>query len=68
LTVPGGPERGRPLEDASDGTLEYWSNRIRDSIDRGASRNPDRDMTLVDAMDRILAFRKQAGTIRGDQW
>lgn len=68
LTVPGGPERGRPLEEASDGTLQYWARRLRESIDRGASRSPDRDLALVEAMDRILAFRKQAATIRGDQW
>lgn len=50
MTIPGGPEKGTPIEDASDRTLDYWAGRISSSLDAGESRNADRDQKLLDAL------------------
>jgi hypothetical protein len=68
FTVPGGPEQGRPIEDASDGTLAYWVRRIGESLNTGTARNPERDRQLVAAMDHELTARSRRAGPEGEQW
>lgn len=57
FTVPGGSEKGTPIEHASDSTLQYWAGRIAKALDAGESRSADRDQRLVDAMRAEMEAR-----------
>lgn len=59
--IPGGDERGTPIEEASDRSLEYWERRIAKGLAEGTSRYPDRDESLVAAMRGELEFRANGG-------
>lgn len=65
FTIPAGAERGRTLQEASSGQLQFWTNRMRDDIDNGNSRLPDEDEELFDAMlDEIKARAGAHGKAR----
>lgn len=55
--VPGGSEKGAPIEEASDDTLNWWRNKMRKGIDDGSARFPDKDRQWCDAVDRELKRR-----------
>lgn len=63
FTIPGGREKGTPIEKASDEALEYWRNRIAGNLDRGESRSESRserrDRDLVQAMSAEMNRRAQ---------
>lgn len=61
FTIPGGPEKGKPLTEAKDGTLSYWADRIAGSLDSGDSRDAARDEKLLKAMRAELDRRKNGG-------
>lgn len=70
LTVPGGQEKGLPIEEASDKTLDYWANRIADSLDNGNSKYPDKDQKWLTAAQAEMARRNggvNAGNGQGDE-
>jgi hypothetical protein len=48
--MPAGPERDMPLSKASNAQLQFWSNRLRDDLDAGNSRDPEADEDLFEAM------------------
>jgi len=58
FTIPGGQEKGAPLAEASDKSLEYWADRIGASLEKGESRYPDRDRALWSAISDELHHRK----------
>lgn len=49
-SIPGGQEKGTPIEDASDSSVDYWAGRIATSLDSGTSRSPARDRDLLAAL------------------
>jgi hypothetical protein len=49
-SIPGGQEKGTPIEDASDNSVDYWAGRIATSLDSGTSRSPARDRDLLAAL------------------
>lgn len=50
FTIPGGPEKGTPISQASPSTVDYWADRIDKSLKDGTSRNPDLDKRLLLAL------------------
>lgn len=58
LTIPGGREKGTPIEEASESTLQWWATKIAENLDAGDSRYPDRDQRLLDAMRTELEARR----------
>lgn len=59
LTIPGGKEKGLPIEQASTETLEYWCGRIGQDLATGKT-NPkfvEQDTRLHQAMQSILQAR-----------
>lgn len=66
LVIPGGREKGTPIEDASIEALNYWIQRIEEDLDR----NPDKkfareDRELADAMIDVVT-RKSGGDAQRD--
>jgi len=61
--IPGGKEKGTPVDQASPATLSYWIDRIGTALNEGASRNADADKRLVTAMR--TALNAQGGAQRG---
>lgn len=57
VVIPGGNNKGTPIEDASDRDLQFWVGRISTSLDAGESRNATRDQAMVDAMRAELEAR-----------
>lgn len=55
LTLPGGPNKGQAVEDASDESLAYWSRRIAGGLDGGTARRGDRE--LYEAMCAEITWR-----------
>lgn len=69
FTIPGGTEKGVPVEQASPQTRAYWADRIARSLSAGTSRNPERDRQLLSALkgaqavgDAPRTHRAQAGS------
>lgn len=58
VTVPGGEEKGQPIEKASTDALDYWSKRIAKDMDAGKSRDRAYDQRRVDAMNAELSSRR----------
>lgn len=58
--IPGGRGKGTPIEDAEEGDLQYWSDRIAGDLadGRGKPQFKDRDEALVAAMRSELASRE----------
>jgi len=56
--VPAGNEKGVPIEEASDATLEYWSKRISEELEKGTARYPAKDRQLCEAMFAEMARRR----------
>ncbi len=56
--VPGGKEKGSPIEEAGDSTLEYWSGRIAKDLADGTARFPEKDRPLCEAMLAEMARRR----------
>lgn len=52
-TIPGGKNKGAPIEDADDRDLNYWIGAFEKSINDGSSRNPAKDR------ERLAAFRAE---------
>lgn len=46
-----------PIEHAEDDQINYWRNRLKKGLDEGTSNYPDKDRTLLEAMDRELKRR-----------
>ncbi len=46
-----------PIEHAEDDQLNYWRNRLKKGLDEGTSNYPDKDRSLLEAMDRELKRR-----------
>lgn len=55
--IPGGNNKGQPIEKAADRDLEYWSNRIGNDLEQGNSRDEARDRPLHAAMVAELNTR-----------
>jgi hypothetical protein len=55
LVLPGGPNKGQAVEDASDESLAYWSKRIAGGLDAGTARRGDRE--LYEAMCAEIEWR-----------
>lgn len=58
FTIPGGREKGTPIEDASDDSVQWWANRIAENLDAGEARYPDKDQRLLDALRAELEARR----------
>lgn len=58
--IPGGPEKDKPIGEASDGTVAYWAKRIGESLDAGTSRSVERDKALLAALQ--AEGKKRAGS------
>jgi hypothetical protein len=64
IVIPGGQEKGTPIEHASDGTLKYWHNRLAANLNKGdvEDRFIERDSLARDAMaDEIAARASRSG-------
>ena len=61
VTIPGGPEKGVAIEEASVKSIEYWAERIAKSLEDGSARYPESDQKKLDAMDRELVRRREGG-------
>lgn len=55
FTIPGGKEKGTPVNQASVSTLNYWIERISSTLQRGESPNARYDQGLLAAMRAALA-------------
>ncbi len=60
LVIPGGNAKGTPLEDASDGDLQYWADRLEKALADGSTRPQyrERDEALACAMRDEQARRR----------
>ncbi|HEY2509466.1 MAG TPA: hypothetical protein VGI39_01300 [Polyangiaceae bacterium] len=50
FTIPFGRTRGTPIEQATDRDLEFVERSVRENLEGGQSRFPDRDRRLLDAI------------------
>jgi hypothetical protein len=48
--MPGGPYKGKPLEEADDRALTYWTGRLEEALTNGTARHPAEDRELLEAM------------------
>ncbi len=60
LTIPGGREKGVPIENASDEALAYWANRIANNVADRTSYQPARDEAWVRAANAETERRLRA--------
>lgn len=60
FVIPGGNAKGTPLEDASDGDLQYWADRLEKALADGSTRPQyrERDEALACAMRDEQARRR----------
>lgn len=59
-TLPFGDEKGTPVTDASDGALTKMAGYLRKQIDGGTSRFPDKDKSLLQAIEAEIDTRAAA--------
>lgn len=55
-----------PIEHAEDDQINYWRNRLKKGLDEGTSNYPDKDRTLLEAMDRELKRRFEGDAPAGE--
>lgn len=67
--IPGGRNKGQPIEDASDNDLEFWRDRISQRFDAGEvdPRFADKDKALLDAIKAELDARDAIPTTGDDR-
>jgi len=65
--IPGGKNKGEPIETAPEKDLQYWADRIGNDLNQGRARNPERDGALHKALLAELARREGDGAIEGPQ-
>lgn len=59
MKIPGGREKGKPLEEASTSTIEWWATKFEEDLETGSSRYPDKDR------DKLVAFRGELARREG---
>jgi hypothetical protein len=63
LTIPGGPKKGTPLDQADDGAIKYWLDRISADLERDpAKRFADKDRAWCVGARAELDRRNGGGT------
>ena len=65
FTIPGGPAKGTPLSEADDKYLYYWHERIGDSLNKGESRDEERDSALFEELDAEVRRRSGGSAAAG---
>ena len=63
--VPGGRDKGKPLTEAGDGTLDFWRNRIATNLDEGSCKYPEQDTKLLAALETEID-RREKGAQQGE--
>lgn len=56
--LPGGPNKGTPIDKAATKDLNYWANRIAGDLEQNESRDPERDSALHKALCDELKRRE----------
>ena len=62
FTIPGGQQKGTPIDEADDRSLNYWVDRISKSLaEEPGGRFADRDTQWLEAARAELARRAAGG-------
>lgn len=60
--IPGGKNKGAPIEQADDRDLQYWAGAFEKDLETGNARNPVKDR------ERLNAFRAELASRNGGQF